>query len=240
MTNKIPIVSNRVRARRAAYTREWRKKHPDYSKAYYSRVSAARKSNQDLYSQYKKKQAAYAAEWRAKNPRKYAALYKKQVAWRKSHPALARIKHMNWVNNNKDKVLSAAAKCRLKNKRLFRLRRLRAYRTRPEYRAKRIASVFKWTKNNPEKRREISGTRRAIKHNATPPWANRDAITKIYARAHRMQRLTGVQYSVDHIYPLKHPLLCGLHVQWNLHVMTRTKNSSKQNIVTAKMMAPKI
>lgn len=34
---------------------------------------------------------------------------------------------------------------------------------------------------------------------------------------------------VDHIYPLVHERVCGLHVPWNLRLATKSENSRKQN-----------
>ena len=63
---------------------------------------------------------------------------------------------------------------------------------------------------------------------ATPPWVDHDALKAVYRKAKR-RRLT-----VDHIVPLLNPNVCGLHVPWNLQLLTKSENSRKGN----KLFAP--
>jgi len=67
------------------------------------------------------------------------------------------------------------------------------------------------------------------KKRGCPPWANQGLIESLYAIADDMTRRSGVPHEVDHIYPLMHPLCCGLHVPWNLRVVPIALNQAKGN-----------
>lgn len=85
------------------------------------------------------------------------------------------------------------------------------------YRSNKSAYLAKWAK------------RRAQKLRATPAWADLEAIEAIYEQAKQLTLETGVQHEVDHIIPLVNKHVCGLHVEWNLQVITRKANRSKSN-----------
>lgn len=83
-------------------------------------------------------------------------------------------------------------------------------------------SSRKWRKNNPLKRRAWETLRRAKKMMATPPWVDKKELEVIYLNC-------PAGYHVDHIIPLKHPLVCGLHVPWNLQYLSSKENIRKHN-----------
>lgn len=71
--------------------------------------------------------------------------------------------------------------------------------------------------------------RNAIHTKACPDWANKDAIEQIYKAAKELTIATGISYEVDHIIPVKHLLVCGLHVEHNLQIIPQEENKEKSN-----------
>ena len=123
---------------------------------------------------------------------------------------------------------------------------------------KRLHS-YEWKKSNPERSKEISlawynrnkeqqrermrvwkkqnrgicdalGDKRLRRvKQQTPKWANTFFIQEIYSIAKLRTKVTGIKWHVDHIVPLKNPLVCGLHCENNLRVIPATVNLSKKN-----------
>ena len=54
-------------------------------------------------------------------------------------------------------------------------------------------------------------------------------IEQFYIEARRLTEETGVNYVVDHHWPINGKVSCGLHVPWNLRVITQRENDSKGN-----------
>ena len=70
--------------------------------------------------------------------------------------------------------------------------------------------------------------RKAAKLQATPAWADLEAIKGMYELAAIFNR-TGMNLHVDHVVPLISDLVCGLHCEANLQLMPASDNTSKGN-----------
>lgn len=74
--------------------------------------------------------------------------------------------------------------------------------------------------------RAIAGFRRTVQKRTLADVA---AIESVYAESIRLTEPTGIRHHVDHIVPLVHPMVCGLHVPVNLQVLTQVANLAKSN-----------
>jgi len=118
-----------------------------------------------------------------------------------------------WYVENKEQVVQAAS-------------------TRPAHVKKQYQDA--WKQRNKVWVRADTKARRRKHRLATPVWLSRQqkaAIRHMYQAAIVMTQTTGEQYVVDHIYPLRSDEVCGLHVPWNLRIITRKENLEKSNTV---------
>ena len=55
------------------------------------------------------------------------------------------------------------------------------------------------------------------------------AISDIYRVCKNLTKTTGIKYEVDYIIPIVNDVVCGLHVSWNMQIMTKEENRKKSN-----------
>lgn len=90
----------------------------------------------------------------------------------------------------------------------------------------------RYNQRNPEYRKAQTSLRKRRHREATPPWLNveqKKQIRELYIQAQKLTKITGERYVVDHIVPLISDEVCGLHVPWNLRVITQEENLKKSN-----------
>jgi len=87
-------------------------------------------------------------------------------------------------------------------------------------------------KENPDYYKELTNARRRRFRQATPKWLTAEHKLEIrlkYRLAIELSRRLGVPHAVDHIIPLQGEEVCGLHVPWNMEVITQEQNLKKSN-----------
>ena len=76
-------------------------------------------------------------------------------------------------------------------------------------------------------------TRELSKLQRTPPWltkAQHEEMADIYKQAKELEAIFfNRKFHVDHIVPLQGKDVCGLHVPWNLQILTAEENLAKSN-----------
>lgn len=131
--------------------------------------------------------------------------------WRTKNPEKAKAIRTRWCLANNERNLLNISAWRKKNP-------INVARASLKYRKKNAAYyAFKLA------------TRRAAQKNAIPKWANMFFISEIYDLSKKRTDATGLKWNVDHIVPIQSKLVCGLHVENNLQVITERDNFEKKN-----------
>lgn len=97
---------------------------------------------------------------------------------------------------------------------------------------KKRASDKVWRENNAAKLNSYYSARRDRRRKSEPSWLSaieRAQIQEMYDVAMALTTQTGVKHHVDHIHPLGGLGFSGLHVPWNMRVITAQENLSKGN-----------
>lgn len=161
-------------------------------------------------------------EYKAKDPEYIKKKHRNSATWnidiekrklrekkyREKNKGQAAIKRKEYLKNNPEKVTRYHARVRELHK---------EYRKNPKYLAKKAAH---------------ERNRFSKKINATPEWLTSDQLKEIenfYLEAKRLEASDGTKRHVDHIIPLQGKDICGLHVPWNLQILTASENFKKSN-----------
>lgn len=150
-----------------------------------------------------------------------------------------------------------SARNRLKTQKYRDTRLAKAKQWRDENKDKQNAATKAWRESNPERtaamyrdwaernRDKVNAKwmqREASKKHRTPAWLTADELWMIeqaYDIAAKRKQMFGFDWHVDHIVPLQGKTASGLHVPWNLQVITAKENRMKSNKLKADVAALK-
>jgi len=133
------------------------------------------------------------------------------IAWNLANPKKTKEREIRYRKSHRKEIAARTAKWYLKNK------------------SRNNENTARWYKKNKDRGAAKRAKYRLSKTFATPKWSNEFFIREIYHLAQLRTKATGYKWSVDHIVPLKSPLVCGLHVHNNLQVIPSSLNSIKGN-----------
>jgi hypothetical protein len=132
--------------------------------------------------------------------------------WKENNREKARMASRRWKENNQNKISEYMLQWREAN--AASLRNV----SRSRYQKDRLTLLTLTVKT------------RAHAPEAVPVWLTKEQwqeIAAFYELAQQTTIATGVLHVVDHIWPLKGKNSCGLHVPWNLQVITHARNVAK-------------
>lgn len=186
-------------------------------------LSPAQLYQQAWYQANKEKVKQRSRDWSSANKEHKASVDK---AYRAANKERCAAKAADWVARNPEKRKAIYTRYRVEK-----LDKARANEAAYRDRNREICNerIREWKSRNPHKLTHYFHKRRAAELQATPPWADFDAIEAVYADAQCIQAATGIAQHVDHIVPLISKLVCGLHCEANLRPIPASENTKKNN-----------
>lgn len=159
--------------------------------------------------------------------KKNKAKIKKYIKqWQKDNPEKIKI-----YREKEDRQLTIE-----RSRKWYRENHKRALKTRKKYRDKNKKKKKLYDKWYREQNRGLTNSikkrYKLAKKHRTPKWLTKqqkNEIDKFYILAYTKTQETGIEHHVDHIIPLQGKNVSGLHVPWNLQVITAKRNRNKSN-----------
>lgn len=166
-----------------------------------------KRATDGLMSSCKECHAIRVSNWKTSNIEKHVQY---NAEYQKNNKEKTNAKSKRWKDKNKEhlKAYAEANKDHIRNK------------NRERYKA------------NPAKGVAKTRARQAAKLSRTPKWLSVEQLKQIsleYELAAWCTKVMKEPYEVDHIIPLQGKTVSGLHVPWNLKVITQKQNREKSN-----------
>jgi len=201
-----------------------KKRNKHYTTCRACRVQADRERRQANPEKYREYNRNYLKEWRVANPERHSAIGHRYHAknsekrsayarqYRIDNPEKVKELSRSWAKRNPEKVKQYSVKAN------------KAWHERnPEY-------LSNFYKANKERYVAARARRRAAQESATPAWLtaiDKAMIQEMYDVSEARFIQTGIKHHVDHIVPINGKNVSGMHVPWNLQVITAYENLSK-------------
>ena len=173
----------------------------------YQRSTTWRKKN-------RKRDLANAQKRRANNPEKHKQYQKNHYYNPENIERIIELRKINY-ERNREKILKANKKYRKKNR-----EKVKEY-----HKNYRLNNLGKYTAKS---RKYTLQKQQAMLRSLTDEQIKE--IESFYIIAQELTTKSGIPHQVDHIIPLQGKNICGLHVPWNLQVITASANRKKSNI----------
>lgn len=178
--------------------------------------------------QYAKNRRLTVPEVLSENNKRYRNKHKEKIkeikrVYAKKNSAEIVTKVSLWRLNNPGARAKEFAKYKQKRKPVD-----AAYSEKNRERKRVIDRAYK--KANPDLVLAQNRERELLKVKRTPPWLNdlqKKQIRYLYKKARALYLETGVKMHVDHIVPINGAIVSGLHVPWNLRIITAKENLQK-------------
>ena len=156
------------------------------------------------------------------------------IAPRKTKGSCVECLREDWVKDNSNRGKKPKSEASKAAGRRYYEKNKEAVKARANARSKDEVSQYKrkYKEANPELYKALTSVRKRRHRDATPKWittGHKLAMRQLYLQAMELTKLTGERYVVDHIVPLISDAVCGLHVPWNLRVITQDENLRKSN-----------
>lgn len=160
------------------------------------------------------------------------------LALRKTKGCCVECMKEDWVTDNEKRKLKPKSEASKAAAKRYYAKNKATVIARAQSRPKQEVNAYKqkYKEANPELYKALVSVRKRRHRKATPKWVSAEqklAIRQLYLQAQALTKITGERYVVDHIVPLISDEVCGLHVPWNLRVITQEENLKKSNKLLA-------